>query len=193
MNSIHALKLVESDSRSLLMPTTVFLTFMAIGYSLVYIKQKLEDLTAKKKDIDKDDVIEDDVYQCWSGAFADGHDSVLVTIVREKIHSKKKNTDWVDWDGSSDSSVITRNFYLGNADPSFSWSVEKRDNDTKVTARDTMIDGWESVIQIQLTGFVQEETSSDEMNLFLKELVDHEKLEWQKTLLTKREVQTLFT
>jgi hypothetical protein len=192
MNSIHPLHIVERESSSTLLPTTLLLTFMAVGYSLFYIKNRLEALSNQKKDVDEEDVIEEEVYQSWSGAFADGQDSLLVTLVREKIHTKKKNTIWVDWDGTTDSSVITRNFYLGNTNPSFSWSFEKRESDTKAIAKDTMIDGWESVIQIHLSGFVKEEKTSDEMNAYLKELVEQEKIEWQKTLLTKQEVRTLF-
>lgn len=192
MNSIHAFDAFERQSSNSLLPTTLFLTFMAVGYSLFYIKNKLEVLAKEKKDIDEEEVIEEDVYQSWSGAFADGEDSLLVTLVRQKVHTKKKNTLWVDWDETSDSSVITRNFYLGNTNPTFSWSLEKRESDTKAVAKDTMVDGWESVILIHLSAFVKEVDSSNEMNEFLKELLEQEKIEWQKTLLTKQQMEALF-
>lgn len=192
MNSIHPAQRFEMESSSSLLPTTLFLTFMAVGYSLFYMKKKLDELTVQKKDIDEEDSVEPDVYQSWSGTYADGEDSLIITIVREKIHPKKKNIAWMDWDGTTDSSVISRNFYLGNSDPSFIWSLEKRDFDTKAWVSETMIDGWESVVRMKLTAFMRDEISSERMNVYLKSWIENEKIDWQKTLLTKQEFEAIF-
>jgi hypothetical protein len=168
------------------------LSFMAVGYGLFILKKKIDSLDLTKKDLDEEDIVEDGVYQAWSGAFADGENSLLITLVRQKVCTKKANTTWIDWDGTEDSSVINRNFYLGNSDPSFSWTIETRESDTKAIVKETLTDGWNSVIQIKLEAFVKEFQSDTNMNHYLKKLVEEGRIEWQKTLITKREFREEF-
>lgn len=171
-----------SDSSNTLLSTTLFLSFAVVGYSLYYIKKKVEDLVTTKKDLDEEEELEENVCQSWTGTFADGDDSLFITILREKYTSKKKNKEWIDWDESNDPSVVSRNFYLGNSDPSFDWIVTKRDTDTQATVRDTMTDGWNSLVHLKLKAFVKDEKTSEEMNAFLKKLIQEDKIEWSKTL-----------
>ncbi len=175
-----------------LLSTTLFLSFAVVGYSLYYVKQNLELLNTKKKDIDEDDATEPNVYQSWSGTFADGENSLVATIVRMKSTTRKKNNEWMEWDGSNDASVVTRNFYLGNLDPSFTWTIKQREFDTEAIAKETMVDGWNSVIQIKLTAYVKNPWTKKELDYFLKYLFQDERIEWQKTILTKREFEQMF-
>lgn len=181
----------DSNSMNLFASTTL-VSFLAVGYTLYYIKKKVEELNDVKKDKDENDLPEENIYQGWSGAYADGEESVLITIIRQKVCTKKANTKWVDWDGSNDASVINRNFYMGNEHPTFIWTFKQRENDTEATVKEMMTDGWNSVIQQKIVAYTNDKTIDRDMNLFLKKLVDEEKIDWQKTLFTKREVDEMF-
>ncbi len=179
-------------SSNALLSTSLMLSFMAVACGLFILKKKIDTLDLTKKDMDEEDIVEDGVYQAWSGAFADGENSLLITLVRQKVCTKKANTSWMDWDGTEDSSVITRNFYLGNSDPSFSWTIETRESDTKATVKETLTDGWNSVIQIKLESFLKDFQPETDMNTYFKKLVEDDRIEWQKTLFTKREFREAF-
>ena len=179
----------SNESNTELAISTIFLSFSAILYTLYVFKQQIESLTTKKKDIDVDDMVQEDMYQAWSGSFADGEDSLLITIVRQKENLKRKNDEWIGWDQSNDASVTARDFYLGNQDPSFSWTLQKRDDDTHAFVKETMMDGWNSVIYMKLDAFLKEK---ENVNEFLKRLLCEEEIEWQKILMTKEEFTVLF-
>jgi hypothetical protein len=181
-----------TDSMNLFASTTL-VSFFAIGYSLYYIKNKIQELITTKKDKDENELLEDTIYQGWSGAFADGEESVLITIIRQKVCTKQANTKWIDWDGSDDTSVINRNFYMGNENPNFSWNFKQRESDTEAMVKETLTDGWNSIIQQKIVAYVKDKSSDTEMNAFLKKIVNEDKIDWQKTLFTKRETEGLFT
>ena len=185
MSSIEPIQMVADHSSSSLLSTTLFLSFLAVGYCFYSLKTKVDTLDHTKQDIDEEETLEEDMYQAWSGAFADGENSLLVTIVRQKVSTKKANSVWVDWNGDEDASVITRNFYLGNSDPSFSWTLQKRETDMEATVKETMTDGWNSVIQLKIVAYVKE--SETDMNLYFKKLLQESRIEWQKTLFSKRQ------
>jgi len=185
MSSIEPIQMVADHSSSSLLSTTLFLSFLAVGYCFYSLKTKVDTLDHTKQDIDEEETLEEDMYQAWSGAFADGENSLLVTIVRQKVSTKKANSVWVDWNGDEDASVITRNFYLGNSDPSFSWTLQKRETDMEATVKETMTDGWNSVIQLKIVAYVKE--SETDMNLYFKKLLQEGRIEWQKTLFSKRQ------
>ena len=174
--------------RSDLLLNTILLSFAGVVFVLSYLKKELDLLRNQKKDIDTDDIAEKDVYQGWTGQYADGNDSLTITLIRKKISTKKMNKDWIDWDGTEDASLVSRNYYLGNASPSFEWAVEKREEDTKMEVRESMIDGWNSVIEMKMTAFVKEEMDA---NSFLKRLVLENQIEWEKVLFTQEEYEEL--
>ena len=183
----------ESADFSLL-AMTLLLSFSAVGYGMFYLKDQLAVVQQTKQDKDIATEIEEGIYQAWSGAFADGENSLIVTLVRKSLHSKRENDTWIDWDGSEDSSVVSRNFYLGNTNPSFDWTIEPRDLDVKATFSETMIDGWDSIIQMKLTAFVNNSfASSAELNSYLQKLIVENKIEWQKTVIDLREYNEIFT
>ena len=182
----------ESADFSLL-AMTLFLSFSAVGYGMFYLKDQLSLVQQTKQDKDTENEIES-VYQAWSGAFADGENSLIITLIRKGFCLKRENNTWIDWDGSEDASVVSRNFYLGNQNPSFDWKIEPRDNDVKATVSETMIDGWDSIIQMKLTAFVNNSyTSSEQLNSYLQELIVENKIEWQKTIIDLREYREIFT
>ena len=177
-----------------LLAMTLFVSFSAVGYGLFYLKDQLRVLEQTKQNIDTGNETECSFYQAWSGAFADGENSLIITLVKKKFCSKRENDTWIDWDGSEDASVVSRNFYLGNLNPSFDWKIEPRDNDVKVSVSETMIDGWDSIIQMKLMGFVTSSyDSSEKLNSYLQKLIVENKIEWQKTILDIREYQEIFT
>ena len=186
MNQSH-----ESQNTSLLI-STCFVSFTAIFYGLFYLKQKVEKLLLEKEEEKNTDAdIDFDVYQGWNGTYADGDNSLLIQIVRMKESSKRKNANWIDWDGEDDSSTVSRNFYLGNADPSFSWLRKVREDDVQGLVQETMTDGWSSLIRMKIECFVEQSEDMD-MNLFLKNLIAQNKIEWTKILFTKEECRTIF-
>lgn len=188
MNTIDVQYL--DDSPNTLYYSTLFLSFISFGFLLFGMKQKFDDLEKRKKNIGTEDILEDNVYQCWSGIYADGDDSLSITLVRKKISTKKNNEKWIDWDGSPDASVISRDYYLGNQSPSFVWTVRERENDVEFEATESMIDGWNSVIQVKLIAFISSEMSS--MNDFIKNLMNQNRIEWDKTLMSHEEYESIF-
>lgn len=181
-----------SDSSTSLLATTMILSLASIGYMYYHMKKQMESLVVTKKDIDEKEALEENVFQSWSGTFADGSNSLIATIVWKKHHSKGKNDKWIDWDGVEDDAVVNRNFYLGNESPSFDWSLEQRDFDMKATVKETFTDGWNSLVQMKITAFVIEPKTSQEMNAFLKDLVQANRIEWQKTVIDKDEFTEIF-
>ena len=181
-----------AESSTTFLSTTLLVSFAVIGYSLYSMKKKVEELTSTKQDINEDDILDENMYQSWAGTYGDSEESLIITVLRQKVCSKKANRAWLDWDGSSDASVISRNFYLGNSDPCFVWTVTQRETDTKATVKETMTDGWNSLIQVKLAAFVKELSTSDQFNAFVKKLIEEDKIVWKKSLLSKGEFKYLF-
>jgi hypothetical protein len=183
----------ESSPDTSLLAMTLLVSFTAVGYGFFYLKNKLVTVEEGKQDADERFNLDKTVYQAWSGTFADGENSLIATIVKQRFCTRKENEEWVDWDGSHDSSVITRNFYLGNTKPSFEWELESRDFDTKATVKDIMIDGWDSLIQLKLTCYMKNSyETSEHMNAFLRKLIEENRIEWQKTVLDLAEYRGIF-
>jgi hypothetical protein len=55
----------------------------------------------------------------------------------------------------------------------------------EATVKETMTDGWNSVIQLKIVAYVKE--SETDMNLYFKKLLQESRIEWQKTLFSKRQ------
>lgn len=150
----------------------------------------------EKKDYDESEEIEEGKHQAWRGAYMGDTVQVNVTICRVKESSIKKNQDWISWNGNNDSSCIVRDFYLGNLNPEFSWSLETTTGAVyKATVTDTMINGWDSIIKLELTIVSTKENAldftqttsfkdSDTFNSILKKLVDKNLLQWSRGLIT---------
>ena len=184
--------MAQQDSSFALLATTMILSLTSVGYIFHYFQKKISNLEETKKDIDEDENQEEGVYQSWSGTFADGTNSLVVTLVWKKESSRNENTKWMEWDGEQDGSVINRKFYLGNENPSFDWVITERDFDTKATVKETFMDGWNSVIELKVTAFVQQQKTGEEMNSFLKGLLEQERIEWQRCVISKEETTAIF-
>lgn len=193
-NTITAIAAAASSSSDIsdLLVSTIFFSFLTVGYGLLYMKKKLESLEKTKKDLDENDIVETEWYQSWNGTYANGVDSLIITIVRQKACTKNANEDWIELDTADDTTIVTRNFYLGNENPSFNWVLEKREFDTKAVVKDTMMDGWASLVHIKLTAFMKEDVTSNQMNMFVKKLCSQNLIEWQKQLLPKEEFTAIF-
>jgi hypothetical protein len=196
LNSIEEISedMGESTADFTLLAMTFLMSCTAAGFGFFYLKEQLKLMKETKQDIDSANELEDSVYQSWNGTYADGENSLVVTLVRKNLRSKGENESWVDWDGSNDPSVVSRNFYLGNLSPSFEWKVEPREFDIKATIREIMIDGWDSVIEMKVTAFVNNTyESSEQLNSYLQKLVVENKIEWQKNVIDIREYNDMFT
>ena len=172
-----------SEPSDIFIASTAVLSFVAMAYSLFSMN--------KDKGNANDSIFGDGMYQCWSGLYNSSDLTLYITIVREKMSSIEKNLKWIQWNGSTDASVVSRDFYLGNADPSFSWSYEQREFDTKCSVRETMTDGWDSLIQMKITATVKN-IPEEGMNEWLKEVLLAKKIHWQKTLISKEEFTSMF-
>jgi hypothetical protein len=154
-----------------------------------------EERIREKKDYDECEEIEEDTYQAWIGSFKESTFSGFVKIWREKCSTGKKNQEWKNWNGEKDGSCIVRDFYLGNAHPDFSWTIEDVSGDvSKASVSETLINGWDSVVRIEINvlsskekvmDFVQVSTfeKSLTMNLFLKRAIDQGDIQWTRSLV----------
>ncbi len=180
------------EDGSTLLATTMVLSLASVAYILRYFNGKIEKLEATKRDIDEMEAVEEDMYQAWSGTFADGTNSLVATIVWKKCNTKYSNQKWVTWDGEEDASVINRNFYLGNNAPSFDWQIQSHGaTGSKAILNETLTDGWDSVVYIKIVSFLESSTTKNEMDSLLKEIVSQGRIEWERCLLSKQELTEL--
>ena len=184
--------MTQQDSTFSLLATTMILSFSSLGYIFHYFQKRIDDLEKNKRDIDTEDLVDENLFQAWSGTFADGQNSLIATLVWKKEHSRKKNGKWVDWNGEQDGSVTNRDFYIQKENPSFDWQITKREFDTKAVVKESFMDGWNSVILLKITVFVPEKKTNDEMNLFFKSLLEANQIDWQKSLLPLTEINQIF-
>lgn len=182
----------QQDSITSLLATTMILSLTSIGYIFHYFRQKIETLEKNKKNIDMEDLVEENVFQAWSGTFADGRNSLIATLVWKKECLRKENTTWLDWNGEQDASVTNRDFYIQKQNPSFQWEITKRNFDTKAVVKESYMDGWNSVYQLKFTVFVEDEKTNEQMNLFLKNLLDSNQIDWQRCVIQEDEVNHIF-
>ena len=183
---------MNQDSTFSLLATTMLVSLTSVGYIFHYFRQRIDALESNKKDKDIEEFVEENLFQAWSGTYADGQNSVIATLVWKKENLRKENTKWLEWNGEQDGSVVNRDFYIQKESPSFEWKITNRDFDAKATVRETFMDGWNSVILLKITAFVEEEKTNDQMNLFLKSLFDRNQIDWQKSILTRDEVTEIF-
>lgn len=159
--------------------------------------QEHEQRIREKKDFDEFEEIEDHKYQAWNGSYKGNDFSMTIRIWREKCSTVKKNQEWVHWDGERDSSCIVRDFYLGNSNPEFSWIFHHLpdSNDMQAEMRDTLINGWDSVLKIridlkapsksEILNFLLESSfqGNETTNKVLKKCIDDNLLIWSRILI----------
>ena len=149
----------------------------------------------EKKDYDETEEIEEGKYQAWMGFVEDPKIPLTFTIWREKCSTIKKNLEWTNWDRIQDGSCVVRDFYLGNSNPDFSWSLKFPSAHTvHAEMYDTLINGWDSVCKIRIIlpaskddilDFVsqQEFEGSKTMNLVIKKSVEGGVIHWSRILI----------
>ncbi len=156
----------------------------------------------QKQDYDEGEDLEEGKYQAWQGLFQKDDIRFKIYIWREKLSTKNKNQEWIAWnkkeenDEKDDSSVIVRDFYLGNSNPEFKWLLESDSKDLyRLVVKDTMINGWDSVIKIEITlSCTQKEHLAEFIgakeyqydkttNSLLQKCIQDKSIEWQKILM----------
>ena len=114
-----------------------------------------------------------------------------MSIVREKESSVAKNLQWTSWSGEQDGSCVVRDFYLGNSSPEFSWKIFGPDGGLRAIVEETMINGWDSVVKLEISMTVKSEeslfdtsggnSSQVSLNSTLKSLLP--KIDWSRVLV----------
>jgi hypothetical protein len=156
----------------------------------------------QKQDYDEGDDLEEGKYQAWQGLFQKDDIRLKVYIWREKCSTKNKNQEWISWnqmeetDEKEDPSVVVRDFYLGNSNPEFKWLLESDSKDLyRLVVKDTMINGWDSLIKIEITlSCTQKEHLAEFIgakeyqydkttNSVLQKCIQDKLIEWQKILI----------
>lgn len=146
----------------------------------------------EKKDYDEDEEVDGSVYQAWKGhSIIPRPFSVEITIWREKLSTFKKNREWKDWQGVSDGSCVVRDYYIGNLNPDFSWSMNEAEGVLCGSVRETMVNGWDSVVKMKIDVLCDStevsDRSNDTWNHILKEALE-KNLVWSKELISVPQV-----
>jgi hypothetical protein len=157
--------------------------------------QECDQRIREKQDYDSSDDVQHGKYQGWVGIYTAMNRNMQITILREKYSTLQKNQEWVAWDGSANASTVVRDFYLGNSDPDFSWNIVETDTSLLFQVAETLVNGWDSVIKIQITftlpakesllEFTEQEyyNGSPTLNLALKKVIDKKMVEWSRILI----------
>ncbi len=156
----------------------------------------------QKQDYDESYEIEDGKYQAWQGNFLKDDIQLKIYIWRDKLSTRNKNQEWISWNkmeeakDEEDSSVVVRDFYLGNSNPEFKWLLESDMKDLyRLVVKETMTNGWNSLIKIEITlscskkehlaefvgmkNYNYDETT----NAVLQKCIKDELIDWSKILM----------
>lgn len=93
--------------------------------------------------------VEEKKYQAWIGTSNFDNMSLWVCIVRNKLSIPRENTEWMEWDGTKDASVIVRDYYFDTFE-SEDWKVTEENGVASASTYETMIDGWSNVIRVYM-------------------------------------------
>lgn len=142
----------------------------------------------EKDDYDPDEEVEPDTYQAWKGVTLAGEQpSMAVTLWREKLSTVAKNREWKSWEEEVDGSCTVRDFYLGNLNPDFTWKLTEAEGVLCGSVRETMINGWDSVVKLKIDVIcdsdVLPDPSSLALNQLLKRFSEQNTILWSKDLI----------
>ncbi len=150
----------------------------------------------EKKDYDECEEVEEKTYQAWNGSFKGSAFSLNILIWREKYSTMKKNIEWKNWNGEKDGASVVRDFYLGNSNPDFPWTIQDNLGIVfKANVSETVINGWDSVVRIEIKvtahkdnvlEYIQAKTFDKDasMNQLLKNVIDNDEIQWSRILIT---------
>jgi hypothetical protein len=122
------------------------------------------------------------MYQAWLGTYENSLTNLKITMIRNKKTDMKKNKAWMSISGE-DASVITRNFYLGNSNPSFTWKLYQEGLNWMAVAEETIVDGWNSIVKLTIEFRFQESKTQDEVTEVFTNILETNSIEWKKTLV----------
>lgn len=129
--------------------------------------------------------------QAWQGLWTEDDFTLSITIWRQKDSTVRKNEEWMEWNGEEDASCTVRDFYLGNSTPDFLWSVEESETEAVGRVSETLINGWDSVIQVRIRSVGPSKTTIEEkfgsFNGLLKHAIASKSIEWSRQILHSEE------
>jgi hypothetical protein len=155
----------------------------------------------QKQDYDESDEIDNGKYQAWLGNFGKDDIALKIYIWRDKLSTRNKNQEWISWQKEKegeqeDSSVIVRDFYLGNSNPEFKWLLESDMKDLyRLVVKETMTNGWNSLIKIEITLSCSKKEHLSEFvgmknynydettNAVLQKCIQEKLIDWRKILM----------
>jgi hypothetical protein len=142
----------------------------------------------EKKDYDEGEEVDEAVYQGWRGiSSSDSGTSLSILIWREKLSTLAKNRQWADWLGQQDGACTVRDYYIGNLHPDFTWAVDEVEGALCASVRETMVNGWDSVVKLKILAYGQDDSVADRSNQtwnqILKGAIEKNTIKWSKELI----------
>jgi len=156
------------------------------------VLEELDRRIREKQDYDETDEVDEKKYQAWKGTYESEGVILSIVLYREKQSTIAKNQEWISWSGEWDGSCVVRGFYLGNSSPDFQWKLLQSEEWQRGLVEETMINGWDSVVKLEIAITVDSEThlqglysgatsASDQYNGVLRVLLP--KISWSRILL----------
>jgi hypothetical protein len=168
----------------------------AIEQANSQLLEEVEQRLREKKDYDEADEIQEAKYQAWRGEYTEETCKVEIQLWREKEMAIKENQEWTSLTLTrKDSSIASRDFYLGNLHPEFQWEVREGDYYYITTVRETFVESWGTSIKLEifmtfpskesLLQFVEQPSSNGNLtlNAALKKCLETNLIQWQKILI----------
>jgi hypothetical protein len=135
----------------------------------------------EKQDYDETQEVEEGKYQAWKGLYEQDEVKVSIMLYREKESTLAKNQEWVSWEGDWNGSCVVRDFYLGNSSPEFQWKVLQSEEWQRGLVEETMVNGWDSVVKLEIAITVESGSTCSDWNGMLRSFFP--KIVWSRILL----------
>jgi hypothetical protein len=161
-----------------------------------HILEEMDQRLREKKDYDESDEIQEGKYQAWRGEYHEESRKVEIQLWREKEVRIKENQEWTSQTLTrKDTSIASRDFYLGNLHPEFQWEIREGDYSFITTVSETFVESWDTSIKLEICmTFPSKETLLEfvetpyfngnvTVNAALKKCLEKNLIQWQKVLI----------
>jgi hypothetical protein len=168
----------------------------AVEQSNSQMLEEIDQRLREKQDYDESEEIQEGKYQAWRGEYQEESRKVEIQLWREKEVSIKENQEWTSQTSTrKDTSIASRDFYLGNLHPEFQWEIREGDYYFITTVCETFVESWDTSIKLEicmtfpskesLLHFVEQPFSNGNptINLALKKCLETNLIQWQKVLI----------
>jgi hypothetical protein len=168
----------------------------AIEQANSQLLEEVDQRLREKKDYDESDEIQEAKYQAWKGEYTEETCKVEIQLWREKEVTIKENQEWTSLSPTrKDSSIASRDFYLGNLHPEFQWEVREGEYYYITTVCETFVESWDTSIKLEifmtfplkesLLQFVEQPSynGNPTLNAALKKCLETNLIQWQKVLI----------